>query len=316
MSSVAHRCWSWAPGRVAILIVPILGANGGGLKPCLDRKRTPASFTWAPGHWWQTIPRTGLIASKDHTFRIMCVSFQMYILCIYIWYVWRPAESHRRGCRVGARLQPVACSPPWPGDVGGFPQGASKDGVQDLVGLVWQWTSAAWPKLSTSLSGISPSSLPSLNCNHALTLALVLTAEWYGLIWYDVDWQWAMDNHFLGHALLVSEDTFRDEHTRSSILRGTLTEVDSSGVCLFCLHCDFTLPIFLDFLGPKWAFGILWGSSHIFSAPGHRKIAVLRLRRFSLPAEQPPGRRGKSSLPAVVFPRPCGSRFLGCTVFA
>eukprot|EP00435_Cladocopium_sp_Y103_P071389 s172_g37.t1 len=41
-------------------------------------------------------------------------------------------------------------------DVGGFPQGASKDGVQDLVGLVWQWTS----------------------------------------------------------------DTFRDEHTRSSILRG------------------------------------------------------------------------------------------------
>ena len=41
-------------------------------------------------------------------------------------------------------------------DVGGFPQGASKDGVQDLVGLVWQWTA----------------------------------------------------------------DTFRDEHTRSSILRG------------------------------------------------------------------------------------------------
>ena len=27
--------------------------------------------------------------------------------------------------------------------MGGFPQGASRDGVEDLLGLVWQWTSAA-----------------------------------------------------------------------------------------------------------------------------------------------------------------------------
>ena len=37
------------------------------------------------------------------------------------------------------------------GDVGRFPQGGSKDGVEDLVGLVWQWTADAGTDFSKSL---------------------------------------------------------------------------------------------------------------------------------------------------------------------